>query len=186
MKLTQDEVKKLLTIIVASYPNYKADNIKITINVWHEMLKDYPYEDVVLGLKTFIATDTSGFAPSIGQLIGMINRTSRIENMNENEAWSLVRKAISNGAYNSEYEFERLPAIVKESVGSPNQLHIWATDPNYNEGVTSSHFINTYRTLCKRSEEESRMPKEARLKLETLRAQALGQKGQALLDDKER
>ena len=185
MQMTQDEVKRLLTIIVASYPNYKNENMKLTVNVWNEMLQEYSYEEAVLGLKTFIATDTSGFAPSIGQLIGMISKISNVEQLNENEAWSLVRRAIENGAYHSEEEFNKLPELVQKSVGSSSQLFVWATDKDYNEGVVSSHFINTYRIVCKRQEEYSRMPQEAKLRLEALRAQALGQKGVEAIEQRE-
>lgn len=180
--MTDEDVKRLQTIMVASYPNYKPENIKLTINVWHEMLRDYSYEEAVLALKTFIATDTSGFAPSVGQLIGMITKLNSVENMNPNEAWSLVREAISNGGYHSKEEFDKLPPLVQKAVGSPNQIYAWAMDEHFNESVVSSHFISVYKVICDRSDMEKRMPKEARLKLESIRAKALGQKERVLIE----
>lgn len=184
--MERDDVKKLIGIMVTSYPNYKPQDMKMTVDIWHEMLQDYLASDVFIALKSYIASDTSGFAPSIGQLINMICKMTKPQLMNEHEAWSLVRKALENGIYNSQKEFDNLPEAVQRAVGDANQLYVWATDMDYDESVISSNFMRAYRTVCARQEEYNRMPKEAQLRLESLRAQALGQKGQALLNDSQR
>ena len=76
------------------------------------------------------------------------------------EAWSLVSKAIRNSAYNSVEEFAKLPPIVQNAVGLPDQLRTWALDENYNEQVISSNFMRCYRTELARHEELSKMPAE--------------------------
>jgi hypothetical protein len=70
--------------------------------------------------------------------------------MNEMEAWSLVRKAISNGYYGAEEEFAKLPDDVKRAVGSASQLRTWAMDSGFNEGVAMSQFQRVYRTQQER------------------------------------
>ena len=172
--------------MIASYPNYKPENMQMTVSVWKEMLLDYDYRTVAVALKTYIATDKSGFAPSIGQIIDNIEKVNAPANMGEQEAWTLVRKAIENGIYNSQREFDSLPDLVQKAVGSANQLHVWASDPEYNESVMSSNFMRSYRAVCTRQEEYNRMPKEAKLRIDAMTKQALGQKEQALIDDKER
>lgn len=169
--------------MIASFPNYKPENMQMTLNVWNEMLIDYDYKTVAVALKTYIATNKSGFAPSVGQIIDNIEKVNAPTSMGEQEAWALVRKAISNGTYYSQREFEALPDLVQKAVGDANQLYVWATDENYNESVISSHFINAYKTLCARREEYNRMPKEARARIDALQKQALGTTERVMIGD---
>lgn len=182
--MNRDDVKKIIGVMVTSYPNYKPQDMKMTVDIWHEMLQEYESSDVFMALKSYIASDTSGFAPSIGQLINMICKTTKPQLMNEHEAWSLVRKALENGIYNSQREFDNLPELVQKAVGSANQIHVWASDPDYDEGVMSSNFMRAYRTVCARQEEYNRMPKEAQLRIDALRQQALGEKGVGMIEER--
>lgn len=183
--MSKEEVKKILAVMIASYPNYKPNDMQMTVNVWNEMLLDYDYRTVAVALKTYISTDRSGFAPSIGQIIDNIVKVNAPATMGEQEAWSLVRKALENGIYNSQREFDNLPDLVQKAVGSANQLHVWASDPDYDESVMSSNFMRSYRTVCARQEEYNRMPKEARLRIDALAKQALGQKGVEAIEQRE-
>lgn len=183
--MTIEETKKLITVMIASYPNYKPESMQMTLSVWKEMLADYDYRTVAVALKTYIATDKSGFAPSIGQIIDNIVKVNAPATMGEQEAWSLVRKALENGIYNSQREFDNLPDLVQKAVGSANQLHVWASDPDYNESVMSSNFMRSYRTICARQEEYNRMPKEVRAKIDALAKQSLEQKGVEAIEQKE-
>lgn len=158
--MTREETVKIIRIMVDSYPNYKPNNISETVDVWNMMLSEYTYEQISVALKAYILSDTSGFAPSIGQLIGKIQSISRPQELSEMEAWSLVSKAIRNSGYNSVEEFAKLPPIVQNAVGLPDQLRTWALDENYNEQVVSSNFIRCYRTELARHDELSKMPEE--------------------------
>ena len=146
--------------MVDSYPNYKPNDISETVDVWQMMLSDYDYNLVAMALKAYILSDTSGFAPSIGQLVSKIQTITKPHELSEMEAWSLVSKAIRNSAYNSVEEFAKLPPIVQNAVGLPEQLRAWALDENYNEQVVSSNFMRCYRTELARHEELSKMPAE--------------------------
>ena len=67
--MTRDETIELLMMVQAAFPNYKPQDKTVAVNTWFLMLADYPYQQVQMALKAYIATDTSGFAPSIGQII---------------------------------------------------------------------------------------------------------------------
>ena len=97
--MTREETVKIIRIMVDSYPNYKPNDISETVDVWKMMLSDYDYNLVAMALKAYILSDTSGFAPSIGQLVAKIQTLSKPQELSEMEAWSLVKKAISNSAY---------------------------------------------------------------------------------------
>lgn len=148
--MTRDETVRIIRIIYNSYPNYKPGDLSETIDVWHMMLSEYQYKTVSIALKAYILSDTSGFAPSIGQLVAKMQSMSQKQEPNEMEAWSLVSKAIRNSAYNPIYEFEKLPEKVRKSVGSPDQLRQWAMDENFNEQVVSSNFIKCYKNVVER------------------------------------
>lgn len=146
--------------MVDSYPNYKPNDISETVDVWQMMLSDYDYNLVAMALKSYILSDTSGFAPSIGQLVAKIQTITKPQELSEMEAWSLVSKAIRNSGYNSVEEFAKLPPIVQNTVGLPDQLRTWALDENYNEQVVSSNFMRCYRAELARHDELSKMPEE--------------------------
>ena len=148
--------------MVDSYPNYKPNNISETVDVWNMMLSDYDYNLVAMALKAYILSDTSGFAPSIGQLVSKIQTLTKPQELSEMEAWSLVSKAIRNSGYNSVEEFANLPVLVQRAVGLPDQLRVWALDENYNEQVVASNFMRCYRTELNRHYELERMPNEIR------------------------
>ena len=160
--MTREETVKIMRIICDSYPNYKPTNLSEIVDVWCMMLSDYTYDEVSIALKAYITSNTSGFAPAIGQLIAMMQTITQEQELNEMEAWALVSKAIRNSAYNSVEEFAKLPSLVQKAVGIPNQLRQWALDENFNEQVASSNFMRCYNVEVKRHYEIARMPIEVR------------------------
>lgn len=159
--VTREETIELLMMVQAAFPNYKPPDKTVAVNTWFLMLADYPYQQVQMALKAYIATDTSGFAPSIGQIIDKIQMINSHAEQNEMEAWSLVSKALRNGNYKSKEEFEKLPNLVKEAVGSPENLHNWAqADIKSVESVIQSNFIKSYRLVVNRQKEMQKLPKE--------------------------
>ena len=159
--VTRDETIDLLMMVQAAFPNYKPPDKTVAVNTWFLMLADYPYQQVQMALKAYIATDTSGFAPSIGQIIDKMQMINSHAEQNEMEAWSLVSKALRNGNYKSREEFEKLPDLVKEAVGSPENIHNWAqSDIKSIESVIQSNFIKSYRLVVNRQKEIQKLPKE--------------------------
>lgn len=157
--MTHDGVKRLMMIMTAAYPNYKPQNMSQTIAVWESLLDDYDDGKAAIALKAYIASDTKGFAPSIGQIIGLMHYQP--DELGDMEAWNLVDKAIRNGNYGAEEEFAKLPDIIKEAVGSPGQLREWAAmDSKTVQSVSQSNFLNSYRVAKKRASNAEKMPKE--------------------------
>lgn len=158
-EMTREQVGKLLMTIQAYYPNYNPPDKEITLNAWYIMLAEYPEELVLQALRACIATNTSGFAPSIGQLIGKIQTISQPQELDGMTAWGLVSKALRNGTYGAVEEFNKLPPLVRQAVGMPDNLKNWATaDYQTIETVIQSNFLRTYETVVKRANEINRMP----------------------------
>lgn len=168
MITTDKETRKIIAVLMVAYPNYKPINIDFTVSVWTDMLSDYSYSEVDMAIKAYISTDTSGFAPAIGQVIDKIKPITTPRQMTDAEAWALVRKAISDSSYNAKDRFNELPVTCQRAVGSPAQLRMWALDASYNENVVSSNFMRCYRTEVTRQSELSRMPSEVRQIIEKI------------------
>jgi hypothetical protein len=161
--MQREDVIKVLMMIQAAYPNYRPQDKTIAVNTWYMMLKDYECQVVEAALKMYIATDTSGFAPAIGQIIDKIKSVTSPNELNGMEAWSLVSNALRNGYYGAEQEFEKLPFTVQKAVGSPDNLRNWAqSDSKSIETVIQSNFMRTYETELKRQNEELKIPEDVR------------------------
>lgn len=156
--MTVDDTRKVIATMIACYPNYKPDDMKMTVAVWANMLADYDAVEIGNALKAYIATDTTGFAPSIGQLTAKLNQLKNGDQLNGNEAWTLVYKALCNSTYHAQEEFDKLPPLVQKAVGSADSLKAMATNNGFNEDVEKSHFIRIYDTVCKRADEAARLP----------------------------
>lgn len=157
--MTREQVGKLLMTIQAYYPNYNPPDKEITLNAWYIMLAEYPEELVLQALRACIATNTSGFAPDVGQIMSKIQTISQPQELDGMTAWGLVSKALRNGTYGAVEEFNKLPPLVRRAVGMPDNLKNWATsDYQTIETVIQSNFLRTYETVVKRANEINRMP----------------------------
>jgi hypothetical protein len=171
MAMTREETVKIIRIMCDCYPNYKPNNLSETVDVWNMMLENYSYEQVSVALKAYINSDISGFAPSIGQLIGKIQTISQPQELDGMTAWGLVSKALRNGTYGAVEEFNKLPPLVKQAVGLPDNLKNWATsDYQTIETVIQSNFLRTYETVVKRANEINRMPGDIKSLIEKMNA----------------
>lgn len=167
--MTRDETIKLLMVIQSAYPNFKPPDKTVAVDTWYTMLKDMDYNVVQMGLRAYITTDTSGFAPSIGRLINTIYTIQNPQELNEMEAWALVSKALKNGYYGAVEEFDSLPPLVQKAVGNPDNLRNWSqTDTNSIENVVQSNFMRSYRLVVNRENEIKKMPADVRTLIENV------------------
>lgn len=152
--MTRDETVKIIRVISAAYPNYKPNDLTETINVWAAMLSDCSFDEISIALKAYIRTDNSGFAPSVGALIEKARTIQNPAELNEMEAWALVSKALRNGSYGADEEYNKLPPIIQKAVGSPSQLKNWAEIESEDvESVIQSNFLRSYRVSLQRQKE---------------------------------
>ena len=171
--MTEKEVRQLLAMTQAVYPNYNPPSREAAVNAWLMCLSEYDNNVVMAAFKAYMTTNTSGFAPVPGQLVEILQTLTQPSELNELEAWSLVRKALSDSSYNSVERFQELPPIVQKAVGTPQQLKIWACDSEFNENVVSSNFIKTYRTEVKRATELNKMSSDVRKLIEMVNTNAV-------------
>ena len=101
---------------------------------------------------------SSGYSAQIGSS-GYSAQISQPQELDGMTAWGLVSKALRNGTYGAVEEFNKLPPLVRQAVGMPDNLKNWATsDYQTIETVIQSNFLRTYETVVKRAKEINRMP----------------------------
>ena len=153
--MTREETKILIRTIKTAYPNYRPEDMTETVDLWSVMLSETKYKEAAAALAKYIATDRTGFAPSIGQLLAKRQE----EAMDPLTAWALVAKAIRRSAYYAEEEFEKLPPTVRKAIGSPINLEAWSQlSPEEVHTVTQSNFIRAYKAVSEREREEAAIP----------------------------
>ena len=161
--MTREDTIKILSVLRGAYPAFYRDITKqeaeSTIALWESMFDEEPYELVGAAVKAFISGDGKGFPPSIGQIKERIRLITQPEEMTEQEAWSLVSKALRNSTYGSEEEFAKLPPEVQAVVHDPGQLRQWAIGPADDvETVIASNFMRSFRAKQKASKEYLALP----------------------------
>lgn len=157
--MTRDNAKEIITLLSVAYPNYHPVDLTLTIDLWAAAFKDYPGDLVKAGVTSFITTDTSGFAPSIGQINKLIKPEPNY--LTEAEAETLIRKAISNGYYHAKEEFEKLPELCQALVVDPGNLRNWAQmNSDTVSSVIMSNVRRSYRAEIEKRELRDRTSQE--------------------------
>lgn len=175
--MTRDEVKQLVRIVVNTYPNFKADNIKETIDSWYFFLEDENAHEIAAALKTFVKTNGNAFAPSVSQLIELANKMKEGQELLSSEAWALVRPAIADSYYNAEKYFNEFPPEIQKAIGSSQVLKNWGdTDSKTVDSVIASNFKRNYEAVMNRKKDVHITNKNA-LYLEQITGKALLGKG---------
>jgi CRISPR/Cas system-associated protein Csm6 len=137
------------------------------VNVWGDLLKDYEYGIVQASVKSLMASEE--WPPSISQVIDKIKfiQSGGQREMSEQEAWSLISKAISNSSYNAAEEFEKLPKQLQNVVRTPQQLKNWALmDSDTVQSVVSSNFMRSYKAVVKNDREFEALPNDVKSQIE--------------------
>lgn len=161
--MTKKEMAEILAVMQANYPDDfrgmsdKAMNGKI--NLWFMQFRDDDYKEVLAAVMAHIATDTNRFMPPVGVIKAKLVEIRQPEEMTELEAWGLVQKALRNGYYGAQEEFDKLPPVVQRLVGSPSQLREWATmDSDVVSSVVASNFQRSYKVRAAKEREFLALP----------------------------
>lgn len=166
--MTIEETGIIMDILTAAYPRfYSGANVPDKENalmVWAEMFADDDVNLVRIAVKSLIEADDKGYPPHIGAVKAKIRLiTGGDGGLTEEEAWNLVRKAISNAGYEAKKEFDRLPENVRRLVGSPNQLREWAMmDISTVQSVVASNFQRSYRSRAQKEREIAALPSDVK------------------------
>ena len=166
--MTTTETAKILTILKAAYPNFYKDmtraDANLIVELWTEMFADEPYQLVAVATKALIASSSNPFPPVIGEIKEQIQKLSTPKGeLSEQEAWNIVFSKLSNCIYNSQTQFETLPPVIRQVVGSPSQLREWAMmDSSQVQTVVASNFMRSYKARAASYREYMKLPSDVR------------------------
>lgn len=174
--MTRQETGIIMDILTAAYPAFysgrNAPDIRATLNLWAEMFADDDVRVVAAAVKALIASDTSGFPPVIGEVKDHVRRITHPDELTEQEAWSLVSRALGNSYYNAGEEFRKLPPVVRAVVHDPGQLRDWSTmDLKTVHSVVASNFQRSFRAKATAAREYDMLPEDVKALSQQLAAQ---------------
>ena len=152
--MTVDEFQIIAKAIRSVYPNMLPDDG--ARDVWYSMLSDLSYPQVSTALKVHMMT--SKYPPTIADL-----RADHAERgMSEMEAWAMVRKAIRNGSYGAEEEYEKLPEIIQRAVGAASNLRQWGQSDSGMLETIEAHFLKAFRIERDREHQNAQISPQMR------------------------
>ncbi len=146
--MDKTETLKIMTVIKTAYPKYYTDldesNLQAAVRLWNGMFREIDYSVIAVAVKAYIAANK--FPPTIADINEYIASIIQPEEKTAFEAWEQVKRAVRNSSYNSQTEFNKLPEDIREVVGSPETLRVWAmSDAAMLDSVIGSNFQKGYK-----------------------------------------
>lgn len=152
--MNKQEILKIFSIFNVCYPKFiESGKEEIMVNVWHELLKDYPYELVMLSSQNHIKS--SKFQPTIHDIIDGITQYQNLDKVDGMTAWGTVVKAIrSYGYYRQVEALNSLPKETRDIVESIGWQNLCMSE---NDMADRAHFIKAYEANQKREKQVALM-----------------------------
>lgn len=130
-----NETIEVLALLKVAYPNgfsnMSPKDYESMANLWCIQFGSEDSKTVNVAVQDYIATDTTGFLPAIGQIKQRIRLMRKSDELTAEQAASIIKRAVSNSGYHSVEEFQKLPDKIKSLVGSPGRLKAWGSMSMY-------------------------------------------------------
>lgn len=137
-------------------PKFIADDY--AVEIWFKLLNDIPYEIATMAAQKYMQTEKFPPTPADIRRYATQIMSPLSEDLTEYQAWDMVRRAINNGIYGAEEEFNKLPKIVQSVIGSPERIRSAATlEPEDLETVEKSHFMRSFRARVEAHKREQQL-----------------------------
>lgn len=188
--MTTNEATRLIRIISTAFPSYRPqyddDMLNDAIELWTMMFANDSYQVVIAAVKSYIEDGRNKYAPSIGEIKEIMSSVRVAGELSEAEAWNMVLKALQNGTYHAQEEFDKLPEDIQRAIGSPAYLRELAISEDLNTAVESSNFYRNYRAVRDRRRQAESLPENVRqvLQHESIETATENKQTAALLEAK--
>lgn len=163
--MNKEETLKILTVIKVAFPNsYKnlsETDLKATVALWQAQFNDYSLDLVSNAVNSYIASDLSGYSPTIAQIKNIALRLQKGNGRSDEEIWQPIYKAISNSLYNSKEEYDNLPDDLKK-ITSSRELRDYAMLESSTMSFIRNQLIKEYRSQEQRQTEFNLLPNKAK------------------------
>lgn len=152
---------KVLATLRAAYPNFyknlSAEEFGAVVKLWEFQFRDCEYPETVAACHSLIATRTSTYPPTIGELKKALHEVREPGAVTAEQAWDMVRDAIGRGSVHSREDWERFPGVVQKAI-SPDEIRRLAIMEDGNEGVMKAQFLKAFAIVQEREREAAVMP----------------------------
>lgn len=169
--MTKQEFYEIAKKLQAIYTNQHFMEKQETMDVWYALFRGMPLNVMVMAVNAHVME--SPYPPTPADINKQLNRFRKGNSdslPSAEEAWAMVRKAVSRSNYYSESEFYKLPEIVQDAVGTHENLRAWAVmEIDEFETVQKSHFTRSYNGRVERAKSDERLPKSIRSVVEAAR-----------------
>lgn len=121
--MTQEEVRQVLVFLKEYYPqsfvHHSAEGSRMVLSVWSETFQDEDPKLVWSAVKDLVQTNTTNFAPNIGQIREKMLELTGVHIMSAEEVWNIARKFWCNlgtrSASEIEPRYKELPEEVRRA-----------------------------------------------------------------------
>lgn len=165
--MNRKQTLQTLAILQGAYPflykDMSNDDLDGVVSLWEAMFAEDDPKLVAAGVKAFIATDTKGFWPSIGQIKEKMRQITDEEVPTAMEAWTNIWETVDKHRGKYLDAFNDLPPIVRSILGSSSTIRAWGEmDVGTLESVVSSNFQKSYREKVKAKQTFDALPSDVR------------------------
>lgn len=165
--MTRQETVSILAILRAAFPSFykgmERKDLEGIVSLWNDMFRDDAANVVAGAVKALIATKTTGYPPTIGEVKEHVRRITQPREMTEQEAWAYISKALRNSLYGSEEEFRKLPPVLQSVVHDPRQLREWAMmDEATVQSVVASNVQRSFRVRAQQARDFEALPEDVK------------------------
>lgn len=101
--MTRDETLKIMAVLKATYPNFYKDmtrrDAEGVVALWTDMFSEDSYNAVAAAVKAFIASDSKGFPPVVGQVKQRVTELASTKALPGNVSRGSEKEAAWMGRY---------------------------------------------------------------------------------------
>ncbi len=175
--MDRTDVIATLKILKVAYPGFYSKMGKTdaedTVSVWCDMFREEDVNVVKIALYKTIEEHT-GFPPTIADIKTQIREMRRAATgeKTDEELWSRLKAAVSNGYYGAKEEFAKLPPELQRYLGTPNTLReLSQVDTDTFNTVTHGQFLKQIGIIRDRVRFDNETPLEIKTLLGTVTKQ---------------
>lgn len=162
--MTKDDTKKMIMYLRAAYPGFcEGEDLANVLKVWHDAFKDENTSVVSEATRNY--TRSSKFPPTIAGIQEQINLIKRTDS--DAELWAAITKAAKNSTYGAAEEFEKLPEICQQFIGSASALKdLGQISPETLQTVVKGQFAKTAPQIRQHRDVQRGLPADVRAVIE--------------------
>lgn len=179
MNLT--ETLQIMAVLRSEYPDFcrgfSQEELERKAALWQEIFSGDDAGLVGAAVKSIIVADQREFAPKVSHIKEEMRKLTSADDLDEDQAWELIRVAVSRSGYEAQKEYDKLPDVLQEMC-SPGQLHEWSQmDSDVFNSVIGSHFRRAYRARQQSRKRDALLPPEVKQVIAGVAARAALESG---------